>query len=145
VCRKEENHIQELAELIHAYCPAGKVDSILCCDVMQLILLVYTLTGGVVMDLYAGTCVVGEAALLTGRRCMMGDKDAIVFNLGYNRCKLYYTMLKKSLMLRKPGEEVPFTNTQAVLEWMLALPVTLQPKNATAFWKVCVSLFAIFV
>jgi hypothetical protein len=140
-CRKEENNIQELSELIHTYCPSGKVYCIVCCDTMQLLLFVYTCVGGLLMDLFAGTVKIAMAALLTGRRCIVADKDPKVLALGVNRAKLYYTYLKKNMLLPVLGTEQMLKTTleqHAVQEWMRDLPVELQQKSSTAFWKVCV-------
>ena len=41
----------------------------------------YSNPGGVVLDLFAGTGSVGEAAIATGRRAILGDKDGEIVRL----------------------------------------------------------------
>jgi len=77
--------MKEALELIHQYAPVG----------------------GMVMDLFAGTCVTAMATLRLNRRCVCVERDLNVVPAAVVRLEQWYRWLKSCALLVSCGNQSP--------------------------------------
>ena len=85
ILRIPENHIQEVCQFIHQYCPPG----------------------GWVLDPCAGSMATLLGAIFLNRNCIVNERDKVCYPLAVARAKLFLHFMMKTKGSQFPGLNVP--------------------------------------
>jgi hypothetical protein len=89
IIRIPENHLQEVCQLIHQYCPPG----------------------GMVLDPCAGSMATLLGAIFLNRNCIVNERDKVCYPLAVARAKLFLHFMMKTKGSQFPGLNVPMNQT----------------------------------